>query len=1782
MAMSLGRRWLRQLNGRFANSGGRGGQKRERYAILRVEALEARDVPASFTAGNIAVLDLAAATTNTTGTILELSPSTSNQSTPVQSIGIASTGGSAIRFSDSGTSSFLSDSNDRSLLIFSAYNTTTTSGNLASLNPRGVGTLNSSGTFNLAATYNVSSADLTAGNQTRSAATLDDTNYFITDKGGLYTNNSTNPSLSTNILNARSFGGTVYISSTKATAGVSTASSPTATTLTGLPGLPGDGAIQDFYLIQSGQNGTTYDILYTLDQNSNNATINKFSLVSGSWVSNGTFTYTPNAEAMIAENDGAGGAFLFVTTTSGTANNSLVRLTDTAGYNATININTTNNVTLYTDTNSDLLKGLDFVPAGATAPSVANPSSNNVGTNSATLGGTVTGTGSPGVVSYGVVYSATNTSPTINGAGVTQAPASGTPVFSPFTVGVGGLQGVTKYYYAAYATNAAGTSYSAVGNFTTQSSNPPTIDTPTDTGISSTGATLGGKVESDGGATVTKSGVVYALTSVNNNPQIGGNGVTEVDTASPVDSGAFTVSAASLTPGAGYTFEAFATNGSGTSYTTATSFTTLAPPTVNMPTAVNVTGNSASLGGNVASNGGSTVTKTGVVYALTSQNANPQIGGSGVTEVDTGSAVNSGGFALTAMGLSASAGYTFEAFATNAIGTSYTAPTSFTTASPGVITAWTFPVAAAAPDNSPAPTYGNGSATTLGMTNNLTNANGTGNTASDDVLSTSGAANTNFTENLWRIRGTPNNGWAQSAPQYSQGVELDTSTVGYSNIVFAFDWYSTTQGIRDLQVQYNTGGGWVNYQGPSPTGTFVATSNDYYNAGLSPVNPTIYVNLSNVPAANNNPDLGIRLVSAYDSTGTLESSSPSTPYASAASTAADIAPYNNSSGNWRFGNLTFYGNLTTTTTTLSASPPGGQNPGQPVTFTATVTPASGAQFPSGTVTFYDGTTQIGTTRTVTQVGSTNVGTATLTLNTLAPGIHGDITAQYTPTPGNGLLASGSSMNLVAGDPTDNPISYSINAPQATGVDVSPVVGQPFIGVVATFSDGSITSNAGFTASINWGDTHVSSGVVTFLGTKNEANIFGQIVPVTLFSVTGTNTYAAAGTYPISVTITDPNSNVTTVNPTARVAYPSLLVSPVPALSTPGGLSLSGATVATFTDSGLVANLSALGINDPTTQFSASISWGDNTPASAGSVTYNSSTKVFSVAGSHTYAAPGSYSISVSVTPNTVSVERIDSSDPTALNLVGDENGDGLTDSPSPDFIDQYVIGAASQGAPLYTTSLPDVATSGGNEALTNSSYSVSEGELTLSTNGQYLVLGGYNDTASAWAPQQTFSSASVINRVIGTVNGNSTINTTTALTDTYSGDNFRGVASTDGTQFWTSGHSSGSTNDFVHYATLGAATSTIITGPAGASNVNTVEIFNGQLYEGVRSTSNSAAGIFQIGTGLPTTAGQPQTLFIEVPQSNPLDITDGNAPMGPFSFWMADLPGNPNAVNGVNVCYVADAEMGIARYDYNGSTWQFSYYIDQTGAFKDGVYTVNSDGSVATTAAFNSTNPIPTSNPNADPSKVGGVRGLTGRIVNGQVQLFATSGFGTDSQPHPGGSLVEVTDPEALTVPSNFLKTTDALTTLATNPTADPSELTDVAFSPTATVSDSLAVLTNLSGQTKSTATGAAVNHATGLYTSTLTVQNISSSTFAGGFLIQLSNLPAGVTLAGATITIGGRATTLSTMQTAGGPLVLVPSTLVSSLAPGQSLGIALQFSNPSRKSITFGDSIFSDPTDQL
>ncbi len=104
------------------------------------------------------------------------------------------------------------------------------------------------------------------------------------------------------------------------------------------------------------------------------------------------------------------------------------------------------------------------------------------------------------------------------------------------------------------------------------SSVAPTVSAPTSASVTSSTATLGGTVDSDGGATITERGVVVAVTATNSDPTIGGTGVVQV-TANGT-TGAFTADVSSLSAGTSYTFKAYAINSAGTTYTSAVGFAT--------------------------------------------------------------------------------------------------------------------------------------------------------------------------------------------------------------------------------------------------------------------------------------------------------------------------------------------------------------------------------------------------------------------------------------------------------------------------------------------------------------------------------------------------------------------------------------------------------------------------------------------------------------------------------------------------------------------------------------------------------------------------------------------------------------------------------------------------------------------------------------------------------------------------------------------------------------------------------------------------------------------------------------------------------------------------------------------------------------------------------------------------------------------------------------------------------------------------------------------------------
>jgi hypothetical protein len=348
-------------------------------------------VHAAFTAGDLAVFSAdVAGTTNTSFTILELSPATPNQSSPVNSISInGTTGPNALRTSGSASSTgYLADSDDGTLVVFTGHNSTTATGNANTILARGVGTLDNAGNFALQTTYTGVS-----GQQTRCATSVNKAVWFVGDQNGIYTNGISSPLNTANARGVKSFGGTIYVMRTSATAIVVASLSADGKTLTALPGLPADNSAQDFYLVSSGANGAIFDVLYVLDETGATAgTVQKYSLVSGTWAANGTYATSFGGFGLCAATNGGGGAALYVTTGTGaTAANKVIKLADTAGFNSTISINTPDNLTLYTAATGTTMKGIAFAPKNAppvTMTGIAVNSDGSVKLNGACAPGT--------------------------------------------------------------------------------------------------------------------------------------------------------------------------------------------------------------------------------------------------------------------------------------------------------------------------------------------------------------------------------------------------------------------------------------------------------------------------------------------------------------------------------------------------------------------------------------------------------------------------------------------------------------------------------------------------------------------------------------------------------------------------------------------------------------------------------------------------------------------------------------------------------------------------------------------------------------------------------------------------------------------------------------------------------------------------------------------------------------------------------------------------------------------------------------------------------------------------------------------------------------------------------------------------------------------------------------------------------------------------------------------------------------------------------------------------
>jgi hypothetical protein len=249
------------------------------------------------------------------------------------------------------------------------------------------------------------------------------------------------------------------------------------------------------------------------------------------------------------------------------------------------------------------------------------------------------------------------------------------------------------------------------------------------------------------------------------------------------------------------------------------------------------------------------------------------------------------------------------------------------------------------------------------------------------------------------------------------------------------------------------------------------------------------------------------------------------------------------------------------------------------------------------------------------------------------------------------------------------------------------------------------------------------------------------------------------------------------------------------------------------------------------------------------------------------------------------------------NLVVYRVGDGvagLSNASTAIFLDEYTIG----GVKVQSVALP----TSGASVITASGTATSEGVLTRSVDGRYLVLCGYGYPPGLAKINGTGDS---VLRCIARIDYKAATDVTTRLGDAYDANNIRAAITTDGSGFWIAGPS-GATGG-VRYAKFGTTTSKRLV------NINTraVGIYKSQLY--ASASSSPYYGVFPVGTGLPIDTGQIATL----PTYSP-------ATSGMSMYGFAISP------NGNTMYMAADTSSGIPgvlKWTLSGSTWTYAYVL---------------------------------------------------------------------------------------------------------------------------------------------------------------------------------------------------------------------------------------------------------------
>ncbi|MEI6658218.1 MAG: PEP-CTERM sorting domain-containing protein [Planctomycetota bacterium] len=250
-----------------------------------------------------------------------------------------------------------------------------------------------------------------------------------------------------------------------------------------------------------------------------------------------------------------------------------------------------------------------------------------------------------------------------------------------------------------------------------------------------------------------------------------------------------------------------------------------------------------------------------------------------------------------------------------------------------------------------------------------------------------------------------------------------------------------------------------------------------------------------------------------------------------------------------------------------------------------------------------------------------------------------------------------------------------------------------------------------------------------------------------------------------------------------------------------------------------------------------------------------------------------------------------------------------------------ILEYTKSGSSVQTIAFPS---SGANQQ-TDSASATSNGYINtyngyLSVPGQNLAAGTASASSSNTKVNSLLgTSGTVVTRTLFPTNG-----TASAPYSPFSGNNYRSSIATSGSTFYGTGASSGSPNTGGAWYFDGSAFTQVSSTATGQpTNLRNVDIFNNQLY--ATSGASTGIGIWAIGSGLPTTAGNASTLLFNS------SITGTGSPYG---FMMFSTGGQGAGV--LDLAYIADDRPttlggGLQKWTLSGTTWSNSWSLFVSG-----------------------------------------------------------------------------------------------------------------------------------------------------------------------------------------------------------------------------------------------------------